>query len=180
MLASRLLPASLLGAAAACTTPLQPVEQPLATAPLVRSDGAVIGAVRVYQEPTGVMLRIDANGLPAGQHGVHVHTAGRCDRPGFTTAGPHWNPTQRQHGHQNPAGYHTGDLGNLGVGANGRLLAGVLVPGASQFGGPAGPAMRDADGSALVIHARADDQRTDPSGNSGDRIACAVLAAPGG
>ena len=164
----------------ACATDLQPVEQPLANAPLVRHDGAVIGAVRVYQEPTGVMLRIDANGLPPGQHGIHVHAAGRCDRPGFTTAGPHWNPTQRQHGHQNPAGWHAGDLGNLGVGANGRLLAGVLVPGVSLSGGPAGPEMRDADGSALVIHAQADDQRTDPSGNSGDRIACAVLAAPGG
>ena len=149
--------------------PMAAPDVPVSTANLVSSSGAVLGTVRVFSEPTGVMLRIDAAGVPAGPHGVHVHTTGRCDPPGFTSAGPHWNPTGRKHGHRNPAGFHMGDLGNLGVGADGRLVAGLLVPQATI------DALRDADGAALVLHAKADDEVTDPSGNSGDRIACAVL-----
>ena len=149
--------------------PMAAPDVPVSTANLVSSSGAVLGTVRVFSESTGVMLRIDATGVPAGQHGVHVHTTGRCDPPGFTSAGPHWNPTERKHGHRNPAGFHMGDLGNLGVGADGRLIAGLLVPQATI------DALRDADGAALVLHAKADDEVTDPSGNSGDRIACAVL-----
>ena len=149
--------------------PMAAPDVPVSTVNLVSSSGAVLGTVRVFSEPTGVMLRIDAAGLPAGQHGVHVHATGRCDPPGFTSAGPHWNPTERKHGHRNPAGFHMGDLGNLGVGADGRLIAGLLVPQATI------DALRDGDGAALVLHAKADDEVTDPSGNSGDRIACAVL-----
>lgn len=149
--------------------PMAPPDVPVSTANLISSSGAVIGSVRVFSEPTGVMLRITANGVPPGQHGVHVHTTGRCDPPGFTTAGAHWNPTERKHGHQNPEGPHRGDLGNLGVGADGTLTAGLLIPGATFDG------LRDSDGSAFVIHAKVDDEQTDPSGNSGDRIACAVL-----
>ena len=157
--------------------PMAPPDVPVSTANLVSSSGAVLGNVRVFSEPTGLLLRVSAAGLPPGVHGVHLHAAGRCDPPGFTSAGPHWNPTQRQHGHQNPNGFHTGDLGNLGVGADGKLVAGLLVPGArwraDSYG--TGPVLMDADGAALVLHAKADDERTDPSGNSGDRIACARL-----
>jgi Cu-Zn family superoxide dismutase len=158
-----------LAAVLAGCVPMAPPDVVVANVPLVRSDGASIGTVRVFQENTGVVLRIDANGLPQGIHGVHLHAVGRCDAPGFTSAGPHWNPTNRKHGHRNPEGFHAGDLGNLGVGADGKLVAGLLVPGATLAG------LRDADGAALVFHARADDEMTDPSGNSGDRIACAVL-----
>ena len=158
-----------LGIVVAGCVPMAAPDVPVSNANLISSSGAVIGTVRVFSEPTGVMLRIAANGLPPGQHGVHVHMTGRCDPPGFTTAGGHWNPTTRKHGHQNPEGPHSGDLGNLGVGADGALTAGLLVPGATF------DALRDADGSAFVIHAKADDEKTDPSGNSGDRIACAVL-----
>lgn len=164
------------GLTAGCVPMAQP-DVPAATASLVRSDGAAAGTVRVFSEPTGVLLRIEAAGLPPGVHGVHVHSVGRCDPPGFTSAGAHWNPTGRKHGHQNPDGYHLGDLGSLGVGADGRLVAGLLVPGArlTPAGFGSGPVLRDLDGAALVLHAKADDERTDPSGNSGDRIACAVL-----
>lgn len=158
-----------LGLAVAGCVPMAAPDVPVSTANLVSGSGAVLGTVRVFSEPTGVMLRIDAAGLPAGQHGVHVHAVGRCDAPGFTSAGPHWNPTTRKHGHRNPDGFHMGDLGNLGVGADGKLVAGLLVPQANI------DAVRDADGAALVLHAKADDEVTDPSGNSGDRIACAVL-----
>lgn len=149
--------------------PMAAPDVPVSTANLLSSSGAVLGTVRVFSEPTGVMLRIDAAGLPAGQHGVHVHAVGRCDTPAFTSAGSHWNPTGKKHGHRNPAGFHMGDLGNLGVGADGKLVAGLLVPQATIDG------LRDADGAALVVHAKEDDEITDPSGNSGDRIACAVL-----
>jgi Cu-Zn family superoxide dismutase len=141
----------------------------VATANLLDSNGAAIGTVRMFSEPTGIMLRINASGIPAGQHGVHLHSVGKCEAPKFTSAGPHWNPTEKKHGHRNPAGYHMGDLGNLGVGADGKLVVALLVPEATLDG------IRDADGTALVLHAKADDEVTDPSGNSGDRIACAVL-----
>lgn len=154
--------------AAGCV-PMAPPDVPVSTVDLVSSSGAVLGKVRVFSEPTGLMLRVEAAGLPPGQHGVHLHAVGRCDPPGFTSAGPHWNPATKKHGHRNPQGFHTGDLGNLGVGADGKLVAGLLVPQATF------DALRDADGAALVLHAKVDDEKTDPSGNSGDRIACAVL-----
>lgn len=164
------------GLLAACQT-LNPIEQPIASANLIRSDGSPAGTILAYQEPTGLLLRIDASGLPPGQHGVHLHSAGRCEPPAFASAGPHWNPAARQHGHRNPAGWHSGDLGNLGVGADGKLRVGLLVPGtALRAVGPGGGAvLADADGTALVIHSHPDDERTDPGGNSGDRIACAVI-----
>ena len=155
-------------ASAACV-PMAPPDVPVSNVNLISSSGETLGAVRVFSEPNGVMLRIDARGLPPGQHGVHVHAVGRCDAPAFTSAGPHWNPSERKHGHRNPAGFHTGDLGNVGVGGDGRLVVALLVPGATF------DAIRDTDGSAFVVHAKADDEQTDPSGNSGDRIACAVL-----
>ena len=153
---------------AACV-PMAAPDVPVANVALVNASGASIGTVRVFSENTGITLRIDAKGLPPGIHGVHLHGVGRCDAPKFTSAGPHWNPTNRKHGHRNPEGFHTGDLGNLGVGADGKLVAGLLVPEATLA------QIRDADGTAIVLHAGADDEVTDPSGNSGDRIACAVL-----
>ena len=149
--------------------PMAPPDVVVATANLLDSNGAAIGTVRMFSEPTGIMLRINASGIPAGQHGVHLHSVGKCEVPKFTSAGPHWNPTEKKHGHRNPAGYHMGDLGNLGVGADGKLVVALLVPEATLDG------IRDVDGTALVLHAKADDEVTDPSGNSGDRIACAVL-----
>ena len=175
MPARHLATLALLVSLAACQGGLAAVERPVAQSNLIRSDGSVAGTVSVYQEQTGVLLRIDAAGLPPGQHGTHIHAVGRCDPPSFESAGGHWNPTNNQHGHRNPQGAHMGDLGNLGVGADGRLVTGLSVPGAAMW--PRGdlPGLRDADGAALVIHAGEDDQMTDPSGNSGGRIACAVL-----
>lgn len=161
---------------AGCDT-LAGTEVPVSTVNLVRADGSVAGTVRAFDQPNGVLLRIQAAGLPPGPHGVHVHATGRCDPPGFTSAGAHWNPTTRKHGHNNPAGWHSGDLGNIAVAPDGRIVAGLLVPGANLYTATeAAPSvLLDADGAALVIHAKADDEMTDPSGNSGDRIACAVL-----
>jgi Cu-Zn family superoxide dismutase len=153
-------------------------EEPKGGAPmaLVNSAGASIGTVRAWQTAGGLTFRIDAAGLPHGVHGVHVHSVGRCDPPDFASAGPHWNPGAKKHGINNPEGPHAGDLPNVEVAANGVLGQTVTVPGANIFAPPGAPgALLDADGAALVIHAAADDYRTDPSGNSGARIACAVI-----
>jgi Cu-Zn family superoxide dismutase len=138
---------------------------------LVGSAGQALGSVRMWETPGGVTFRIGAAGLPHGLHGVHVHSVGRCEGPGFASAGPHWNPAGRKHGFNNSAGPHAGDLPNVTVAANGVLAEAVTLPGASFA------TLLDGDGAALVIHAKADDYATDPSGNSGDRVACAVISA---
>jgi Cu-Zn family superoxide dismutase len=151
---------------AACDTVEPSGGAPMA---LVGSAGQSIGSVRAWQTAGGVSFHINATGLPHGLHGIHVHTVGRCDPPDFATAGAHWNPLAKKHGLNNPAGPHAGDLPNVEVAANGVLSATVTVPGATMA------SLLDADGAALVIHASADDNITDPSGNSGPRIACAVI-----
>jgi Cu-Zn family superoxide dismutase len=156
------LSAALAGCAAVEPTGGAPV-------PLVNAAGQAIGTVRAWQTAGGVSFHISASGLPHGLHGIHVHGVGRCDPPDFASAGPHWNPAARKHGLNNPAGPHAGDLPNVEVAANGVLSATVTVPGATMA------SLLDADGAALVIHAQADDNVTDPSGNSGARIACAVI-----
>lgn len=158
------------GALAACAA----VDVPVAAPPvsLVNASGQVIGTVTPAQTSGGVSLLINASGLPHGLHGVHVHSVGRCDPPSFESAGAHWNPAARQHGFNNPQGPHAGDLPNIAVSSSGVVRETVVLAGTSLA------QLSDADGSALVIHANADDYVTDPSGNSGGRTACAVLALP--
>ncbi|MEO7655202.1 MAG: superoxide dismutase family protein [Sphingomicrobium sp.] len=165
-----LIPAALL---AACAYPEPRGGAPM---PLVNSAGQQVGTVTAWETAGGVGLRIEAAGLPHGVHGIHVHSVGRCDGPRFESAGSHWNPAVRKHGLSNFAGPHGGDLPNVSVAANGTLTATLTVPGARLSGQSDAPgSLLDGDGSALVLHAKADDNVTDPSGNSGDRIACAVL-----
>ena len=139
---------------------------------LINTSGQPTGTVSPAQTSGGVTLGISASGLPHGLHGVHVHAVGRCDPPTFESAGAHWNPASREHGFNNSQGPHAGDLPNVTVASNGVLSETVVIAGTSFA------SLADADGSALIIHADADDYITDPSGNSGARIACAVLAAP--
>jgi len=136
-------------------------------------DGSERGAVRMIQTHGSLVVEVRGENLPPGAHGAHIHAVGRCDPPDFTSAGPHWNPTGRQHGTQNPHGPHLGDLPNLAVGSDGRGALELDLPNVWMRRGAA-PVL-DADGAAFVIHATADDLRTDPSGNSGARIACAIL-----
>jgi superoxide dismutase, Cu-Zn family len=156
-------------------SPSQQTPQPqivqIAGGQLRTAAGEPRGEVRVTHNGATMRVAVQVNPMPPGTYGVHVHALGRCDGPAFTTAGPHWNPTTRQHGRLNPQGTHHGDLPNLVVGADGSGRFEADLPGSS--GGEGG--LMDADGASLVVHARADDERTDPSGNSGDRIACAVL-----
>lgn len=127
-----------------------------------------VGTVTTRLQKKGVLVSLDTMGLPPGIHGVHIHQFAKCEAPTFTTAGAHWNWTHKKHGRENPEGYHAGDLGNLIVSQDGKGQATFLV------------ASKDWDrkmtgGLPLIIHARPDDEKSDPSGNSGERIACGVL-----
>lgn len=144
-----------------------------AQADLRDASGSPRGTATATQIGDSIRVKIDAMNMTAGAYGAHVHTTGRCDGPAFTSAGGHWNPTNRQHGKDNPAGMHMGDLPNLLVGTDGRGSMEITIPNAWIGGG--GARLLDADGAALVIHAAPDDYRTDPSGNSGARIACGVM-----
>jgi Cu-Zn family superoxide dismutase len=127
-----------------------------------------VGIVATRPEKQGIIITLDIRGLPPGVHGVHIHENPKCEAPSFATAGGHWNWTQKQHGHKNPRGHHAGDLGNISIPADGKVQATFLVPAKDRDPKLAG-------GLSIVIHAAADDERTDPSGNSGDRIACGLL-----
>ena len=138
----------------------------------LRTPGGERAGVAVAEEVDGtIRVMVDAKGLPKGAHGTHVHAVGKCEGPDFASAGPHWNPTQHQHGKDNPAGPHVGDMPNLSIGASGGDRTIFTLPGGTFAG------LLDEDGAALVIHANADDYKTDPSGNSGGRIACGVFRA---
>lgn len=143
------------------------------SAELRRADGHVVAHASATQAGEAVQVRIEATGLPAGTYGAHVHTTGRCEGPDFASAGAHWNPMGRQHGSENPQGPHMGDLPNLVVGADGHGSVAFEIPNAALHGGE--NAVLDQDGAAVVVHAAPDDYRTDPSGNSGARIACGAL-----
>lgn len=144
-----------------------------ATADVRDRVGLSKATARATQAGDAIRLQVTAMNMAPGAYGAHVHTSGRCDAPGFESAGGHWNPTNHQHGKDNPRGMHKGDLPNLMIGADGRGTMEVTIP-HSSLAGPDNR-MLDADGAALVIHAAPDDYRTDPSGNSGARIACGVF-----
>jgi superoxide dismutase, Cu-Zn family len=139
--------------------------------------GASVGRATLTSEAGGTRLKVEVTGLPAGQHGMHIHQTGQCDLPDFMSAGGHFNPGMKQHGLNNPLGAHAGDMENLTVGANGTGTADLLLKEVSVTGG-AGDVFKEG-GTALVIHAMPDDEMTDPTGNSGGRIACGIIAHMG-
>lgn len=146
---------------------------PEATAVMRDASGRTLGTLTLVDGSQGIIVSGRLTGLPPGEHGFHLHTAGKCDPPGFTTAGGHWNPTNREHGTMNPNGPHYGDLPTITVGADSAVTITATSPGGALRG--ANPLL-DADGAAVVIHAVADDNRTNPAGNAGARIACGVVA----
>ena len=140
------------------------------------SEGKVVGTVHIEHMPSATLLLLKLHDLPPGVHGIHIHSVGTCTPPSFDSAGPHYNPGHSMHGMKNPKGPHAGDLPNITIGPDGKLETTLMVTSAFQWEGDGG--ILDGDGSSLVIHANADDYMTDPSGNSGPRIACAVLTLP--
>ena len=143
-----------------------------ARAEMRSATGQRLGDVTLSQTSNGLLILGELSGLPPGTHGFHIHTVGKCD-PTFEAAGGHFNPTTRQHGFRNPGGNHGGDLPNLNVPEGGNLRLEAWTRDVSLSGNNR---VLDSDGSALVIHALADDYTTDPSGASGGRIACGVIA----
>nr|BAL56409.1 Cu/Zn superoxide dismutase [uncultured Acetothermia bacterium]BAL59491.1 Cu/Zn superoxide dismutase [Candidatus Acetothermum autotrophicum] len=144
-----------------------------AVATLRDAEGKVLGVALFVQESQGVRISVTVKGLSSGEHGIHIHSVGKCEPPDFLSAGPHFNPTNKKHGLNNPEGPHAGDLPNLVVNEDGSAVYEhvtnlvTLTPGELS--------LFDEDGSALVIHAGPDDQSTDPAGNSGARVLCGVI-----
>ena len=144
-----------------------------ASSDLRDANGQAVGTATFTEVNGGVRIVLDARGLPPGVKGVHLHEVGQCDPPGFTSAGGHFNPTRRQHGLMNPQGPHAGDLPNITITPDG---TGRLETMNERITLGAEPnSILDANGSALVVHAAPDDFMTDPTGNSGPRIACGVI-----
>ena len=163
------------GAAALLTAGLTlPAAAQSAKAALKDKNGKDVGMADLSQTPTGVLIKLSLKGMPAGEHAFHVHEKGKCEPPGFQSAGGHFNPAGHKHGIMSPEGQHAGDMPDIFVPANGKLTVEVLVQGVTlEPGRP--DSLLDADGSALVVHAKVDDNVTDPAGNAGDRIACGVV-----
>jgi superoxide dismutase, Cu-Zn family len=172
-----ILAAGLLCAAAAAPVAAMaqaPAGPQHATATLINAEGHRIGQATLTQMPGGIVIQLEARNLPPGPHGFHVHATGRCDAAdGFESAGDHFNPRHREHGFGVANGAHAGDLPNQVVGPDGTLRAEVF--GVNLTLGSGGVALLDTDGAALVLHTRPDDHRSQPSGETGDRIACGVI-----
>jgi Cu-Zn family superoxide dismutase len=179
-IAAILLALTMAALASACATgssgtaPASDAAAPVAHAKLLAADGSPRGEATVTQATDGLHVLVRAQGLTPGMHAVHIHGTGTCTPPDFTSAGGHWNPTGHKHGKDNPAGMHMGDMPNMIAGADGSGEMEYVIPGGTISGG-ATPLL-DGDGAALVIHAQADDNKTDPAGNAGGRVACGALS----
>ena len=133
--------------------------------------GNSVGTAELSPAPQGVSIRLDLKGLPAGEHAIHVHGVAKCEGPAFTTAGGHFNPDMKHHGLMNPDGPHAGDMPNFTVSADGTAKATVVAPGVTMGDDP--HSIFTGGGTALVVHAMADDMKSDPAGMAGARIAFA-------
>lgn len=146
-----------------------------AHAKIVNAQGTEIGTAKFTPSSKGVKVSVKVSQLTPGEHGIHIHTVGKCEGPAFTSAGGHFNPTGTHHGIHNAKDPkpHVGDLPNLVVAQNGKGSAVFTIEGATLDEGAA--SLFHEGGTAIVIHAKADDLMSDPAGNSGDRIACGVI-----
>jgi Cu-Zn family superoxide dismutase len=150
-----------------------PAAAQVAKAVLKDASGKVVGDVNLVQTSNGVLIRLTVKGMPAGEHAFHVHAVGKCEPP-FTTAGDHLNPGSKKHGLEAADGAHAGDMPNLHIPSSGDLNVEVVNTMITLAKGQPNSVF-DADGSAVLIHAKADDYKSDPAGNAGDRVACGVI-----
>jgi len=144
-----------------------------AEAHFIDSAGNSVGTALLTEDSGGVKFHFKLNKLPAGFHGVHVHEKGDCTKPDFKSAEKHFNPDAKQHGAENPKGFHAGDLGNIEVGSDGTADIEVMAPQLTLKASD--HSLIRPGGTAIIIHAGRDDQKSDPSGNSGNPIACGVV-----
>src|SRR5712691_4396282 len=137
------------------------------------AQGKSVGTAELSSAPKGVRIRLDLHNLSEGEHAIHIHQVAKCEAPGFTSAGPHLNPDAKHHGLQNPEGPHAGDIPNIKVGPKGDMKGTIVAPGVTM--GDDSHSVFSNGGTALVIHAKADDMKSDPAGNAGARIGCGVI-----
>lgn len=167
-------------AAPAQTPPPAPAPEPVGRAELKTADGADAGTVTAYRGPLGLLFRVEGRGWTPGWHGVHLHAVGKCEGPGFTSAGAHVNHTDhaRPHGLLNTnGGPDLGDLQNVFAHADGTANAEVYISGADLVG--PGEDLMDGDGLSFLVHANPDDHVSQPIGGAGARVACGVFQPAG-
>ena len=158
--------------ATGATTPSPPALS--ARAQINDAQGQSVATATIRETAQGAAIEVTVTKLSPGAHGIHIHAAAKCDGPSFATAGGHFNPTGKQHGHNNPQGSHAGDLGNLIVAADGTVKA-MFTADKVTLKEALPNSLFGPDGTSLVIHAKEDDEVSDPAGNSGPRIACGVI-----